>query len=167
MGIEKQFEMLSQYNLWMNKNIFNICDALGDDVRNQDMGAFFGSIHKTLSHILYGDKAWIERLRDNTYAPQDINKTLFSNWDDLKRERFRIDNEIDIWVKSLNENTLNQVHTYTSNVDDKQRSAPYWSLVHHVFNHQIHHRGQITTLLSQLGIDYGSTDIPFMPELSR
>lgn len=167
MGIEKQFEMLSQYNLWMNKNIFNICDALGDDVRNQDMGAFFGSIHKTLSHILYGDKAWIERLRDNTYTPRDINKTLFSSWDDLKRERFRIDNEIDIWVKSLNENTLNQVHTYTSNVDDKQRSAPYWSLVHHVFNHQTHHRGQITTLLSQLGIDYGSTDIPFMPELSR
>jgi len=167
MVIDKQFEMLSQYNSWMNENIFNICDSLSDDVRNKDMGAFFGSIHRTLDHILYGDKAWLERLRDNTYTPRDINKPLFSNWEDLKRERVIVDSEIDIWVKSLSENKLNEIHTYTSNVDSKQRSVPYWSLVHHIFHHQTHHRGQLTTLLSQLGIDFGSTDIPFMDEGGR
>jgi len=167
MSITKQFEMLSQYNSWMNKNIFNICDSLDDDVRNKDMGAFFGSIHRTLDHILYGDKAWLERLKDNAYTPRDINQLLFSNWEDLKKERAIIDNEIDTWVKSLNENTLNKIHTYTSNVDGKTRSVPYWSLVHHIFHHQTHHRGQLTTLLSQLGIDFGTTDIPFMPGISE
>jgi len=167
MSIEKQFEVLSQYNSWMNKNIFNICDSLSDDVRNKDMGAFFSSIHKTLDHILYGDKAWLERLRDNAYVPRDINKTLYPSWSDLKQERFVIDNEINTWVKSLNSDKLNQIHTYTSNVDGKERSVPYWSLVHHVFHHQTHHRGQVTTLLSQLGIDFGTTDIPFMPGLSE
>ncbi len=167
MCIEKQFEMLSQYNSWMNKNIFNLCDSLNDDVRKKDMGAFFGSIHGTLDHILYGDIAWLERLRDSAYKPRDINKILYSNWDDLKQERFIVDNKIDIWVKSLNERKLNQIHTYTSNVDGKQRSVPYWTLVHHVFHHQTHHRGQLTTLLSQLGIDFGSTDIPFMPGLKK
>jgi len=166
-SIEKQFEILSQYNLWMNNNIFNICDSLSDDVRKKDMGAFFGSIHKTLDHILYGDKAWLERLRDNTYIPRDINKTLYLNWVDLKKERFIIDNEINDWVKTLSDKELNKIHTYTSNVDGKQRSVPYWTLVHHIFHHQTHHRGQLTTLLSQLGIDFGSTDIPFMPGLSE
>ena len=71
MSIKRQFEMLSQYNSWMNKSIFNICDLLGDDVRNKDMGAFFGSIHGTLDHILYGDKAWLERLKDNTFTAKE------------------------------------------------------------------------------------------------
>ena len=167
MSVNEQFEMLSQYNSWMNKNIFSICDSLSDDTRNKDMGAFFGSIHRTLDHILYGDKAWLERLRDGTYTPRDINETLYLSWDDLKQERFIVDDEIDAWVRSLDENQLNQMHTYTSNVDGKQRSVPYWSLVHHIFHHQTHHRGQLTTLLSQLGIDFGSTDIPFMPGLSE
>ena len=166
-SIEKQFEMLSQYNLWMNNKIFTICDSLSDDVRKKDMGAFFGSIHRTLDHILYGDKAWLERLRDNTYTPRDINKALCLNWNDLKKDRFIIDNEIDDWVKTLGKKELSKIHTYTSNVDGKQRSVPYWTLVHHIFHHQTHHRGQLTTLLSQLGIDFGSTDMPFMPSFSE
>ncbi len=167
MSMTKQFEMLAQYNSWMNENIFNICDSLSDMERNKDMGAFFGSIHRTLDHILYGDMAWLERLKDNTYTPRDINSALYENWNDLKKSRVDTDNEIDIWVKSLNENRLNQTYTYTSNVDGKQRSVPYWSLVHHLFHHQTHHRGQVTTLLSQLGIDFGSTDIPFMPGINE
>ena len=157
--------MLSAYNSWMNNKLFTLCDSLSDETRNKDMGAFFGSIHRTLDHILYGDKAWLERLRDGIYVPRDINETLYANWEDLKRERFIMDNEIDAWVKSLSESTLNQVHTYTSNVDGKERSVPYWLLVHHIFHHQTHHRGQLTTLLSQIGIDFGSTDIPFMPSI--
>ncbi|MGD1950514.1 MAG: DinB family protein, partial [Leptolyngbyaceae cyanobacterium] len=44
------------------------------------------------------------------------------------------------------------------------RTVPRWALVTHMFNHQTHHRGQVTTLLSQMGLDIGSTDIPFMPQ---
>ncbi len=47
MMIEKQIELLSQYNMWMNQNIFEICDSLTDETRNKDMDAFFGSIHRT------------------------------------------------------------------------------------------------------------------------
>ena len=53
--------------------------------------------------------------------------------------------------------------TYTSKVDGRRRTVPRWVLVVHVFNHQTHHRGQVTTLLSQMGLDMGSTDLPFMP----
>lgn len=54
--------------------------------------------------------------------------------------------------------------TYTSKIDGKTRTVQKWILVTHMFNHQTHHRGQVTTLLSQMGFDVGSTDIPFMPE---
>ena len=53
--------------------------------------------------------------------------------------------------------------TYTSNVDGATRTLPSWILVAHLFNHQTHHRGQLTALLSQLGLDPGPTDLPFMP----
>lgn len=56
-------------------------DSLNDEIRNKNMGTFFGSIHRALDHILYGDKAWLERLRDNTFSPRDIDEKLFQNWE--------------------------------------------------------------------------------------
>jgi uncharacterized damage-inducible protein DinB len=57
--------------------------------------------------------------------------------------------------------------TYTSKVDGRTRTLPTWVLVVHLFNHQTHHRGQLTTLLNQLGCDPGSTDLPFMPGVAN
>lgn len=165
--MKTEFLMLSNYNKWQNQKFYALCDKLDDDTRKKDMGAFFGSIHRTLDHILYGDIAWLERLRDRSYTPRDINKIMYEDWKELKSHRFRIDQEIEEWVLSITDEQLNQIHTYTSNVDNKERNIPYWALVHHIFHHQTHHRGQMTTLLSQLGIDFGSTDIPFMPMFSE
>ncbi|TQV67271.1 damage-inducible protein DinB [Exilibacterium tricleocarpae] len=160
------FDSLSKYNIWMNQKIYAVCDSLSDGVRKKDMGAFFGSIHRTLDHILYGDKAWLERLRDGTFTPRDINKTLHEEWEALKTERFVVDKEIDAWVQTLTDKSLDSIFTFTSNVDKKERSVPRRILIQHLFNHQTHHRGQLTTLLSQLGLEYGSTDLPFLPELN-
>ena len=163
----KQFLMLSNYNMWMNEKFYHICDELDEDVRNKDLGSFFGSIHRTLDHILYGDIAWIERLRDGKFTPRDINQMMYPDWNELKKHRVIVDKEIETWVKTLTHETLSQMHTYTSNIDNKERSVPYWCLVHHLFHHQTHHRGQITTLLSQLDIEFGTTDIPFMPMFTK
>ena len=56
--------------------------------------------------------------------------------------------------------------TFTSKVDNVTRTLPRWAVVVHMLNHQTHHRGQITTLLSQMGLDIGTTDIPFMPRFN-
>jgi uncharacterized damage-inducible protein DinB len=68
------------------------------------------------------------------------------------------------WVSALDPIWLDKEQTYKSKVDDKIHTVPRWVLVTHMFNHQAHHRGQVTTLLSQMGLDIGSTDIPFMPQ---
>lgn len=63
---------------------------------------------------------------------------------------------------SLTDAWLDEVLVWTSRLDGKERRQPRWLLVSQLFNHQTHHRGQITTLLSQAGLDIGSTDIPFV-----
>ncbi len=54
-------EMMANYNQWQNENLYNAGDQLSDDARKQDRGAFFGSIHHTLCHLLWGDMIWTSR----------------------------------------------------------------------------------------------------------
>jgi uncharacterized damage-inducible protein DinB len=65
---------------------------------------------------------------------------------------------------SLSADWLAESLTYTSKIDGKSRTVPKCVLVTHMFNHQTHHRGQVTTILSQMDLDMGTTDIPFMPQ---
>jgi len=84
----------------------------------------------------------------------------------LRAERETTDRQIIEWSRHLNSDWLSQPFEYTSNVDGKCHVLPTWVLVTHMFNHQTHHRGQITTLLKQLGYDPGVTDIPWLPAIS-
>jgi len=148
MSTIEQFKMLSSYNSWMNEKIYSECSKLSDSVRKKDSKAFFKSIHGTLDHIIYGDLAWLERLRDDKFTPRSIDNVLYESWDELTITRVSLDKEIDEWVNQFTIESLGSLFSYTSNVDNLTRTAPYWSLVIHMFNHQTHHRGQITTLLS-------------------
>ena len=49
---------MAAYNRWQNRSLYAAAGELSDEERRRDLGAFFGSIHATLSHLLYGDKAW-------------------------------------------------------------------------------------------------------------
>ena len=128
------------------------------------VGAFFGSIHGTLNHIVYGDLAFLSRFTGDPAAPPKLGAELYADFADLKRMREELDERIAAWATSLSTEWLSEKLTYASNVDGVMRTVPRWTLVVHMLNHQTHHRGQITTLLCQLGFDIGTTDIPFMPE---
>ena len=128
------------------------------------MGAFFRSIHGTLNHLLYGDKAWMGRFKGKPFEVKIIGEDIYSEFEDLRTERIKTDEEIVTWSNSLDSKWLEKPFEYTSNVDGKTRVLPAWILVTHMFNHQTHHRGQVTTLVKQLGIEPGITDIPWMPQ---
>ena len=81
----------------------------------------------------------------------------------MRKEREALDRRIVGWAIGLTDEWLAESLTYTSKVDGKTRTVANWVLVTHMFNHQTHHRGQVTTLLSQMGLDMGTTDLPFMP----
>jgi uncharacterized damage-inducible protein DinB len=158
------YELMADYNHWMNQKLYAICAEIPDEKRKENLGAFFKSIHGTLNHLLYGDRAWMGRFIGISFSGNQMGQDLYENFDELRLERNITDQQIIAWAKTLSSEWLAQSFEYTSNVDGKTRILPTWVLVTHMFNHQTHHRGQLTTLLSQLGYDPSVTDLPFMKD---
>lgn len=159
------YQTLAEYNQWMNRKLYAICAEIPDAVRKQDQGAFFGSIHGTLNHLLFGDRVWIGRFINQLFTAK-IGDELYSDFAELRQAREQMDQQILAWTQQLSPEWLSQPFTFKSGVDGKTRTMPAWILVTHLFNHQTHHRGQLTTLLSQNGYNPGVTDLPMMPSLN-
>ena len=156
--------LMAQYNEWMNSRLYAVCASLPDTDLRKDRGAFFQSIYATLNHIAYGDLAFLSRFTGNPSRVPESGVDLFGAFEVLRSERAALDQRILVWSASLSPAWLAEPLTYTSKIDGKTRTVPRWTLVTHMFNHQTHHRGQVTTLLSQMGLDVGTTDIPFMSQ---
>jgi len=167
MAPNNHFELLARYNQWMNEKFYQVCTEIPDQKRKEDLGAFFQSIHGTLNHLLYGDKAWMGRFTGHLYSVTVIGENLYEEFEELREERIKTDREILEWSRSLSIDWLACPFEYTNSVDQKTRVLPAWMLVTHLFNHQTHHRGQLTTLIKQLGYEPGITDLPWLPELEN
>lgn len=156
---------MARYSRWMNERLYEHCGALPDSDRKRDRGAFFGSIHGTLNHILLGDRIWLSRFLGREFQVESLDQELCSDFGELTYQRNATDQEISDWVATLTPARLTATLTYESIVNPEKRAYPMWVAVVHFFNHQTHHRGQLTTLLSQCGIDPGVTDLIWLPGL--
>ena len=154
---------MARYNGWMNERLYECCARLSDAERKKDAGAFFKSIHGTLNHLLLGDRVWMGRFLGRPFAVTSLAQELYADFARPHEERGATDAEILRWVDTLSEERLARDLTYMSIVNPTQRRQPLWFTVAHFFNHQTHHRGQLTTLLSQRGIDPGVTDLLWLP----
>ena len=150
-------------NAWMNERIFERAAELSDVERKRDLGAFFGSLHGTLNHILVGDQSWLQRFRGAPVTMTSPRQELHAEFDDLRRARKEMDSELSSWARSLTDAFADAQFAFHSVTYNRSRVIPGWAAVVHLFNHQTHHRGQVTTLLLQLGKDPGVTDLPWMP----
>lgn len=159
-------QKMSEYNIWMNDGIYGACDQLTDEDRKKDHGAFFKSIHGTLNHHLWGDQIWLHRF-SGTPAPQseDIPGSVsqYQTYEDLKRERAAFDQVIDEWAAGISPEALEGDLTWYSGAAGHEITKPRWLLITHMFNHQTHHRGQVHSMLTGLGIKTAVTDLPLMP----
>ena len=156
---------MAQYNRWMNGRLYALCDRLSDQERKRDVGAFFKSIHGTLNHLLLGDKIWLGRFTGKPFAAQSLAQELHADFARLREDRSTTDTRIIEWASSLTADDLMGELSYVGIVDPGPHRYPLWFAVAHFFNHQTHHRGQLTTLLSQIGVDPGVTDLIWLPEL--
>lgn len=157
--------LMAQYNQWMNEKLYTLCAAMSDAERRADRGAFFKSIHGTFNHLLYGDKMWIGRFDGNPFTSAKVGQDLYATFEEMHADRVITDQRILDWAAHVDPEWLQNPFTFVSGIDGKSRTFPAHVLVTQMFNHQTHHRGQITTLLMQMGIDPGVTDIPWLPQL--
>jgi len=157
--------ILAAYNRWMNDKIYAASAKLSDEERKRDVGAFFESIHGTLNHLLLGDRLWLGRFIGVPFVVKALNQELYTDFDELRAERTKTDEDIIAWANSLSDAEFDGQMSYMSTVNPQLRTYPFWVAVTQLFNHQTHHRGQVTTLLMQQGIDPGVTDLIWLPDL--
>ena len=81
---------MAAYNRWQNQSLYGAGDTLTDAVRKEPRGAFFGSIHGTLNHLLFGDQILMSRFagtpRPKAAGIADL-VAMYERWEELKRER--------------------------------------------------------------------------------
>lgn len=162
--------LMASYNSWMNGRILDAVARLDPDARWADRGAFFGSAMGTLNHLVVADLIWLRRIAghpagvalagalDGLPVPTALADVLFRDLDDLRAARTRLDAAIEAFAAALTEADLDVPLAYRRVNGEGQRKA-LGPVLSHMFNHQTHHRGQITTLLTQAGIDPGVTDV--------
>lgn len=156
--------LMARYNEWQNASLYNAADTLSDEARRQDRGAFFGSIHGTLSHLMWGDQQWMSRFSDVPKPPALIKTSPgnYPDWDDLKRRRVAFDRTIIDWAATMDPSWLYGDLTWYSGLAKADVTKPRWFLVTHFFNHQTHHRGQAHAMLTAAGANPEDTDLMLM-----
>jgi len=174
----EQFRRFAQYNSSFNARLYDLISTLTEEDRRRDVGAFFRSIHGTLNHILLTDRIWLGRISKHprgfrslqkiglVFEFESLSQILYENFSELAAQRRETDTAIQTWVAELTPELVESDLSWSRSTGQSM-VAPLWHVVAHLFNHQTHHRGQITTLLSQLGHDPGATDLiftAFMPE---
>ncbi len=163
-------QLMARYNQWMNQRLYEAAARLPEEILKADRRAYFSSLFGTLNHLAVADTIWLKRFAAHPAQqgalvamqalplPKALDQLLFSELDQLASYRKMLDALIVDWCATLQEADLDQVLHYANTrgvVSDK----PLFSLLMHFFNHQTHHRGQASTLLSQAGVDLGVTDL--------
>ena len=169
-GRVAHLRLMARYNAWMNERLYAAAAKLPADEIAANRGAFFGSILGTLNHVMVGDTIWLKRFAEHPAAwpaldpvralpmPASLDAVLHGEFAPLEAARKRLDATIEAWAATVEEPQLDALLAYrtTKGVPCRRR---FFSLAMHFFNHQAHHRGQATTLLSQAGVDPGVTDL--------
>ena len=170
MNLKQHFDLLATYNKWMNEKIYDTASSLSESALIENRGAFFNSILGTLNHIVVGDTIWLKRFATHPASsnalqeifqlptPSGLDQLLFEDIGSLHAHRKWLDEHIISWISELSESDLDYILSYrnTKGVPACKRLS---FLILHFFNHQAHHRGQVSTLLSQAGLNVGVTDL--------
>jgi len=145
------FIMLAGYNSWANARLYDAAARMPDEAYRRDGGAFFGSVHRTLNHLLVTDRIWLKRFGVRDDAPDRLDAVLFDELPSLRAARVEEDARIEAWTAGLWEDDLRKPVSYRRATSPELIRQPLASALTHLFNHQTHHRGQIHALMTALG----------------
>ncbi len=150
-SLKSQFTMFARYNAWANQRLYAAAAALSDAAYRANGGAFFGSVHGTLNHILVGDRIWMRRFTGEGPTYTDLDAVPCGDLATLRTEREAEDARISAWVDGLDDERLAGTLSYRTIVNPQEITQPLAPALAHFFNHQTHHRGQVHALLTGIG----------------
>lgn len=157
----EHYRMFADYNRWANRRLYAAVAELSDAEYREDKGAFFGSLHGTLNHLLAGDRIWMKRFTKEGEAPTRLDAILHEDFSGLATARIAEDERIITWVDGLDEARLAARFTYTPLTTPDVINQRLGPTLAHFFNHQTHHRGQAHAILTALGRPSLTLDLVF------
>lgn len=152
----EEIRILYDYNSWANHRSIEACAPLSPEQFTRDLGSSFHSVRDTLTHIMNAEWIWLERFQGRSPGamPKDETPDLASI-----RARWRdIENNLMSFVHGLTQADADRVMEYKS-INFGVYQNPMWQSLQHLINHGTYHRGQVTTLLRQLGAKPVLTDL--------
>ena len=159
MQLHSLFGMFARYNAWSNERVYHAAASLPDEEYRADHGAFFGSVHGTLNHLLVADRIWMQRFTGVGSAPRALDSILYDELDALRRARKDEDARILTYVDTLTDEDLAGTIRYRTISKPAEVKQTLSAALPHFFNHQTHHRGQVHCLLTKITGDAPPLDL--------
>lgn len=150
---------LFDFNFWANDRLFTVLERLTEEQYTKNLGSSHGGIQGTLAHILASHEMWLSRWQGKpspTTIDADGGPSLAKAkqfWDEMQQK-------LTVFLSGLTETDLSKLISYT-NTRGESYSTPLVHMMQHLVNHATYHRGQIVTMLRQLGVKPVNTDMIF------
>ena len=148
---------LYDYNAWANRRVLDAAGALTKEQFMKPMGSSFGSVRDTLAHICGAEWIWLERFQGRSPASLP-DMAQFGDVTSLRERWSDQEARLLAFVGKLTQEDLDRVMEYKTLKFGVYRN-PLWQSMQHLVNHGTYHRGQVTTLLRQLGAQPILTDL--------
>lgn len=147
-------ELLKQYaayNIWASQRIFDVILSLPEEKQTAEIPSSFPSLYKTVLHMLDAENIWWQRLKlsERITVPSENFTGTMKELSDILLQQSKMWEE---WVSNASDLSLEHVFQYYNNKKEYFK-MPIYQMIHHVFNHGTYHRGQLVTMLRQLGED--------------
>lgn len=164
------FSILARYNAAANRALFGHVAALGEEAYSAPRGSFFGSIGGILTHLISADINWLRRFRELFPAEPSLGhsrlepaghvwtKYAFDGFDGLASQRSVVDGIFESFVAGADTARFGEILAYSDSGGNPRRYV-FREALDHVFNHQTHHRGQVSQILDELGVEHDFSDI--------
>jgi len=140
----------AEYNVWANKLIIEPMLQLNEASVDTVIISSFPSIRATVHHIMGAESIWLQRLqlvRETLWLPDTFNGTFAEACADL----LQYSTELIAFIKLHAADELMQVCSYNDRTG-REHGMQVHHILHHVFNHSTYHRGQLVTMLRQVGV---------------
>jgi uncharacterized damage-inducible protein DinB len=149
---------LFSYNSWANDRVFDTVGTLAPDAYLRDLGSSHGGVHGTLVHLIGAEDIWLQRWNGTSPATfYTVND--FPTFDAVRERRVSVEAALTRYVRSLGSDAEAARVVAYKDLKGNPHAEPLWQLMQHLANHSTYHRGQVVTMLRQLGAVPPSTDL--------
>jgi len=141
-------ETLVDYHYWARDRVLDAAALLTPDQLSRDLGSSFKSVRDTLTHVYAAERVWCSRWQGT--SPTSLNVGEFQDVASLRLKWSELEVDVRRVLQGLGKDGIARVMSYSMLSGEPRRSV-FWHMLQHVVNHASYHRGQVTTMLRQLG----------------